>query len=331
MTSFCPHCENETNVKEEIKTIEYKIRGENIPIKVRLLICEKGHEFDAPKSDDDSVDRAYREYRKVSGFMQPEEIKELRFSYGLTQKELSSLLGWGGATLSRFENGALQSESHDRLLKMIRDPKNLLSILEEKKSGLPNEFIIKLQDRLEVQLESEKPTFKVFFERYYGNYDSDEYSGYVNLNLDKIFNLILFFAQEAKLFKTKLNKLLFFVDFKHFKEYAVSITGVRYAHLPYGPAPDKYDHILTILSEENRINLLEEIISDYVGEVVFSKEKPDLNVFSSAELKTLLEIQGYFSKFTSKDISELSHAEKGYQETEDGELISYHYAEALQI
>lgn len=331
MDNFCPYCEKETKIKEDIKAIEYEIRGEIIPIEVKLLICEKGHEFDDPKSDDDSVDRAYREYRNRAGLLQPEEIKELRLSYDLTQKELSNLIGWGGATLSRYENGALQSESHDRLLKMIRDPKNLLSILKDKKSDLPDEFFIKLLDRLEHQLETEIPTYKVFFERYYCIYDSDEYSGYVNLNLDKIFNSILFFAREQKLFKTKLNKLLFFADFKHFKEYAVSITGVRYAHLPYGPGPDKYDHILTILSEENRIEIIEEVIAEYIGEVVFSKEKPDLNVFSPSELKTLLEIQEYFSTFTSKDISELSHAEVGYQETTDGEFISYEYAETLQI
>lgn len=331
MKNFCPYCEEDKNLSEIIRTEEYKIRGEIIPIEVKILICEEGHEFDDPKSDDDSVDLSYREYRRREGFLQPEEIKELRFFYGLTQKELSSLLGWGGATLSRYENGALQSESHDRLLKMIRDPKNLLSILEEKKSGLPEVFINNLKQRLDGKIESEEPTLKVLFERKYSAYDADEFSGYSCLNLDKLFNAILLFAGEDRLYKTKLNKLLFYADFKHYKEHAVSITGARYAHIPYGPVPNKHQLLLTVLVEENYIRLLEESIGDYVGEVVDPQEKLDLNVFSPAEIKTLVEIQEYFAEFTSKEISELSHSEKGYQETSDGELISYQYAEALQI
>jgi hypothetical protein len=35
-------------------------------------------------------------------------------------------LGQGGATLSRYENGALQSEAHDQLLKLVMQPENLL-------------------------------------------------------------------------------------------------------------------------------------------------------------------------------------------------------------
>ncbi len=331
MKNFCPYCEEDKNLSEIIRTEKYKIRGEIIPIEVKILICEEGHEFDDPKSDDDSVDLSYREYRRREGLLQPEEVKELRFSYGLTQKELSSLLGWGGATLSRYENGALQSESHDRLLKMIQDPKNLLSILEEKRTSLPKTFVTNFHQRLEGQIGSEEPTLKELFERKRNSFDADEFSGYSDLNLDKLFNSILLFAGEDGLFKTKLHKLLFFADFKHYKEHAVSITGVKYAHLPHGPVPDNYQLLLTVLVEENYIRLLEESIGDYVGEVVDPQEKLDLNVFSPAEIKTLVEIQEYFAALTSKEISDLSHSEKGYQETADGELISYQYAEALQI
>jgi len=38
--------------------------------------------------------------------------------YPITQEELGVLLGWGGATLSRYENGALQDEVHEKMLRM---------------------------------------------------------------------------------------------------------------------------------------------------------------------------------------------------------------------
>ncbi|NIO19633.1 MAG: DUF4065 domain-containing protein, partial [Candidatus Aenigmarchaeota archaeon] len=46
---------------------------------------------------------------------------------------------------------------------------------------------------------------------------------------------------------TVLNKLLFYADFKHCKEYTVSISGSRYARLPYGPVPDNWAHYLAFL------------------------------------------------------------------------------------
>ena len=69
-----------------------------------------------------------------------------------------------------------------------------------------------------------------------------------NLGLAKLFNAILFFCK-GRVLKTKLNKLLFYADFKHFKEYAVSITGARYARIPFGPAPDKYAFYFATLLE----------------------------------------------------------------------------------
>ena len=64
--------------------------------------------------------------------VQPIQIRNLRKIYNLTQKELSDLLGFGDVTLSRYENGALQDETHDTLLRLALDPKNLISLIKER-------------------------------------------------------------------------------------------------------------------------------------------------------------------------------------------------------
>ena len=48
------------------------------------------------------------------------------------------------------------------------------------------------------------------------NYEADEYSGYRKLDLLKFYNTVLFLCKEGVV-KTKLNKLLFYADFKNFK------------------------------------------------------------------------------------------------------------------
>jgi len=57
-------------------------------------------------------------------------------------------------------------------------------------------------------------------------------------NREKLLNLITYFVQKTKhCGKTKLFKLLFFADFRAFKEIGISITGLDYYTWPKGPAP----------------------------------------------------------------------------------------------
>jgi len=60
-------------------------------------------------------------------------------------------------------------------------------------------------------------------------------NGYKAPNLTRINNMILFFSEKAKPFKTKLNKLLFYADFLHFKRTCFSISGLTYQAIKKAP------------------------------------------------------------------------------------------------
>ena len=132
--------------------------------------------------------------------------------------------------------------------------------------------------------------------------------------------------------KTKLNKLLFFSDFKHFKNNKVSITGSRYVKIKFGPVPDKWRYYLASLIEEGALDA-EEIFydEDITGEKLTSARKPDLSIFSEVELITLASVKNHFKGWTATRIRDFSHNEKGYKDTPDGQPIPYRYAEELQI
>jgi hypothetical protein len=170
----------------------------------------------------------------------------------------------------------------------------------------------------------------MIYEERFGKYEANELSGYRRLDLGKLFNAILYFCKGGVL-KTKLNKLLFYADFKHFKDYAVSITGARYARIPFGPAPDKYALYFATLLENGAIRVEEDIIGDFVGEQFISVKEPHLSLFSDSELKILATVKEYFKDYTAKRITDFSHDEKGYKETETGDTISYEYANELKL
>ncbi len=61
-------------------------------------------------------------YAQRHGLLTASQIKEIRKSLGLTQKELERLIGVASPTVSRWETGAMQqSATADKLLRLIRD------------------------------------------------------------------------------------------------------------------------------------------------------------------------------------------------------------------
>ena len=326
--NICIECDSK-NIEYIEKPDMVEVRGEEIQVMAKYWLCRDcGTNWEFFDEDEyDQIDEAYRIYRNRTGMLQPEEIKELRKRSGFSQGELAKIFGWGAVTISRYENGSLQSKAHDELLKLLKKPEIFYNFIKEKNN-------LKNKDRylqhLEKTLNLEKELPVSFLENLLSG-SADEFNGFQEVNIDKIKNLILFFCKDDGIYITKLNKLLFFTDFKYFKEYTHSITGMRYKHLPYGPVPEYYRSILELLVKTGGLDVEYKDFGDYIGELYKSIDSPDLSVFSDDELEILLEIKKKFAKSGSKEISELSHREKAYRETKENQLISYFHAQELQI
>lgn len=328
MKNICPNCEKETNLtlRREKEVIE--VRGEPIDVESEFYVCDEcGEGFENTRGYD-SLEVAYQEYRNRHHMLQPNEIKEWRKNYGLTQKELSQILGWGGATLSRYENGALQVEAHEKVLRLAMEPHNLRKLLEESPQALSADKKERLIKEL-TEAEEESCSFERMFEERFGNYEPDILSGYKRFDLAKLYNVILFFCRDGGQLKTKLNKLMFYADFKHFKEYTVSMTGLRYVHLQFGPVPTAYDFFYAELVRDGLLNLDEVFVGQYIGENYVSNKEADFSCFSDTEIKVMSEVKEIFKKFSASEIKDFSHKEDAYMKTTEGEIIDYSFAASL--
>jgi putative zinc finger/helix-turn-helix YgiT family protein len=170
MKGICPNCEKETELEFIRSTESLEVRGEKIEVETRRYRClDCGEEFEDPRSGDDPLDKAYKEYRRRHKMTTPEEIRSLRKRYGLTQSEMSKILGWGAVTLSRYENGALQDEAHEKTFRLVMEPLNLLRLIEETPDSLPQEK----RDRLIEDLRSAEQaaySFSRIYEERFGRY-----------------------------------------------------------------------------------------------------------------------------------------------------------------
>lgn len=118
----CPVCEQERDLLYGETKESLKIRGEKVEVTSMIHYCPEGnHYFYTFKDEEAKFKAAYDEYRDRKNFLKPNEIRELREQYKLSQKNFARLLGWGEITIHRYESGALQDDAHNNVLVFIKN------------------------------------------------------------------------------------------------------------------------------------------------------------------------------------------------------------------
>jgi putative zinc finger/helix-turn-helix YgiT family protein len=327
---YCPNCESEQELEHVRRRETVVVRGEKIGVQASYWRCRAcGEEFEGPDGQDE-VAQAYSLYRAKKGLMQPAEIKRLREEYGLTQGELAKILGFGAVTLSRYETGMLQTAAQDRILQMLRDPRAFWSLLKQAGDAgdMPPATLARVREKVKEGMRDRAlldPALQAALD-----YGPSHLSGRRRFHLEKFRGAVLFLCQTPR-WKTTINKLLFFADFRCFRDYQHSITGARYAHAPFGPCPNKFESLFAWLAERKDIDVSEVPIANCTGEEIRSVAQPEKGLFSSRELQILTEVRDHFGRMTARALSDRSHKEHAYRETRNGELISYRYAQSLKI
>lgn len=327
-----PECSHENSLKLKDIKETYQVRGEDIEIDAKVKYCDKCNKviFDE-NLDTKNINRAFDKYRLLNNYLSPVEIETIRNNYGLSQRGLATLLDWSPATIARYETGAIPSQSHQSILIMIRDNIDYAKELFERKQNELGRLDKKRMEEKLQQIEEE------IFERDIVNILTNKYqkfndhinSGFSNFDFNKLSNIVLYFTKNIpRVSKTKLMKLLFYSDFKNYKEYGLSVSGIVYQHLPYGPVPFHHWLMLDALTENKIIEL--KPFDNYEGEYIEPISEFDPSLFSPEELESLESVSKYFKDFSAREISDYSHEENAYIDTEDREFISYDFADTLK-
>lgn len=106
----------------------------------------------------------------------------------------------------------------------------------------------------------------------------------------------------------RLNKEMFYSVFLHFKKYGISISGLRYQAIEFGPVPV---HYRTIYDNIDGLEQIISLVSDH--EVVkLQSDGYDPGIFSESERSILTRIHDRLAAMTTKEVVELSHKEPAW-------------------
>ncbi len=333
MMEYCDVCGKEVETKIITRQETFKVCGEDITLDAQVLVCaECGEELFCEELDSATLVNAYNEYRRKHKLLLPDEIKKIREQYGLSQRSFAKLLNWGDKTICRYENGSVQDKAHNSLLLFLREPENMRTYLTENEIALDERQKTKLLDTVEkLEQDTEYRVGRRFFELFFSRIPCEE-NGFKGFDYEKLCAMVLFFAHKSsELLKTKLMKLLNYSDMIFYKENGISMSGLKYAHLPYGPVPENFDMLLGKMTADHIAHI--EVFCDngYEKHQVIPECDIPEGVLSEEELEVLERIYIKFEDFGSVDISKYSHKEKGYSSTKKGEIISYSYAKDIQL
>lgn len=121
MNDHCPICESRAAVVSENR--ELKLGRREVVVEHALYRCAKcGEAWYTPDQMDRVQRLAAEKVREDEGLLDPNEIREIRERFELSQADFETLLGFGPKTVGRWERGTVfQNQSSDTLLRVVRE------------------------------------------------------------------------------------------------------------------------------------------------------------------------------------------------------------------
>jgi putative zinc finger/helix-turn-helix YgiT family protein len=119
IATFCPYCDEDVTASLKKLHESLTIRNESIAYEAIVAVCPICSSIIADsRIESGNLERAYQAYCTKHNLMSPREIKNLRQSYGLSEREFIRFLGFGEQTIYRYETGSIPDTSHNATLCM---------------------------------------------------------------------------------------------------------------------------------------------------------------------------------------------------------------------
>ena len=336
MRVYCPYCKKEVEYRIEKRDLK-EFRGIEVNTFENVAICnECNQDLYVNKIEDENNERIYKIYREKANIIKAEDIIKLREKYDISQRELTSILGFGKMTINRYERGGLPTKSQSDYIKLLieNDDKFIEKVKEAYEKNNINEKTYKKIVSEEVEKDISKKEVQDNIRRYLKsvlNRKPDIYNGYKSLDLEKVENIISYIASKVKnLTITSLNKFLWYIDMLSFNKRAVAITGLTYQNQKFGPTIvyKKYDE-LSLLDDKYQREDIETENGNTTK--IISNNNFNLDKINDSEKEIIDTIIKLLKNKKVTDISEMSHREDGWRKTKKFEQISFEYAMNLNI
>lgn len=278
------------------------------------IIDANGEMWTTDELDEVNISQIYNQYREKYGIPFPQEMTALRAHYGLSAAKMSLILGFGTNQYRLYEDGEVPSISNARVITAARNSEVFLTFVDSARASLTEADYNKIVARI----------------RKVGSYEISALpsikNGYICFSREKIEEVVRYLLTKlGPVFVTKMNKLLFYSDFLHFRRYGVAITGMSYKAMQYGPVPFRWGDVYSRLKT---IEMKEYVYpSGQSGILLDIRDSQEGLTLTESEQRVLDTVCELFANMSAGEISDVSHQERGWIENAPTSSdISFNYA-----
>ena len=308
----------------------WEFRGDKYPyVHIAFRDDETGDQFTTTESDTVCYAQVTNQYRAKYGVPYTDEIIALRERYGLSASKMSVILGFGANQYRLYEMGEVPSESNGKMILGAMNPRVFLDLVRSSRHKLSEKEYTRIVARAEEVIsrsEAWREEQRAVVQLFRSNRGIE--NGFAPQSTVRLKNLLLYIlGQMGETFQTKMNKVLFYIDFLSYREHGMAISGLAYNAIDFGPVPQRWDRVYSAFDEvvpESRSVHGQESIS------LTTWADADMSCFSEKEKDVIDSVCSRMKSLSAHDISDLSHAEPAWQNhLHQTETIPY--AEAFSL
>ena len=276
--------------------------------------CEDtGEQFTTTESDGVWARQLHAQYCFKYGIPFVDEIVALRRRYGVSASKMSLILGLGENQYRRYEQEEVPNLSNGKIIRSAMNPKVFLDLVEGSKGLLGERDYTKIISRLHDIIDHKEEwrirrydTMRVFAS------GRSEENGYAPLSLERLRNVLLYVLNHCgEVWCTKMNKMLFYIDFLAYRNCGMAVSGLSYRAIDFGPVPERWERVY---SEFEEVRQESRETGDFEGIVLVANGHCDESLFSADELRVMLMVCERFKDTSSREISRISHEESAWKE-----------------
>jgi len=151
------------------------------------------------------------------------------------------------------------------------------------------------------------------------------------LNQEKYKNAVLYYSHNLNRFqlgRTKLAKLLYYLDFINYRDEKETVTGDIYFKQDHGPLPGNLSLIIGQLADSGKLSVDRRDIELPDGSLITmdsfdAPDEPNMNVFDESEQVLLRKILNRYRGWKTGEIEAKSHLEAPWFKAEYGSALSF--------
>ena len=170
-------------------------------------------------------------YRQKYGLPFPEEIAMLRERYGLTSHRLSEILAMGPNTIKKYERGEMPAPALGHMLLSLYDSRMFIFYLDlarnadkvgDREYETLKSNVSAIEEDQVIRVRETLSSLCPVYER------PCDLNGFRYLDFNRLTAVISYLGSRMKLTVESLSRILFYIDFAHYRLTCRSITGLAY-------------------------------------------------------------------------------------------------------